>query len=235
MSSAAGVKGHHDGVALAGVRLTPVKDLTIEVSNQYGVNTFNTLYARADYLQQLSSDLALRFGAEFTDQRAVGDALLANAESKYWVTQAGGARLQLIYRDLTVTAAFSITGAGNTIQTPWGIFPGYLSILDQDFDQANEKAWLFGAAYDFSKVLTPGLSGKFNFAWGTDAINPSTRKTAGNQAEYDFTADYRLPKRAPAFLQGLWFRAAADVLDQQNSKTLGYQIRLILNWDRDLL
>jgi len=134
-----------------------------------------------------------------------------------------------------VTAAFSITGAGNTIQNPWGSFPGFLSMIDQDFDQANEKAWLVGAAYDFSKVLVAGLSGNVNFAWGTDAINPSTRKTASNQAEYDLTVDYRPALLRPAFLQGFWFRARADVVDQQNSKTLGYQFRLILNWERDLL
>ena len=235
MSSAAGVKGHHDGVGLAGVRLTPVKDVRIDLSNQYGVNTFNTLYARADYLHPLNPDWALRLGAEITDQRAVGDALLAKADGKYWATQTGGARIQLIYRDLTVTGAFSITGAGNNIQSPWGSFPGYLAMIDQDFDRADEKAWLIGAAYDFSKLLTPGLSANVNFAWGVDAINPSTRKTAPNQAEYDFTADYRPPWRWPAFLQGLWFRARADILDQQNAKTLGYQFRLILNWERDLL
>lgn len=235
MSSAAGVKGHHDGVGLAGVRLTPVKDLRIDLSNQYGVNTFNTFYARTDYLHPLNPDWKLRLGAEITDQRAVGDALLANADSKHWVTQAGGARIQLVYRDLTLTAAFSITGAGNTIQNPWGSFPGYLSMIDQDFDRANEKAWLIGTAYDFSTLLTSGLSGKFNFAWGVDAINPSTRKTAPNQAEYDFTVDYRPTLRWPAFLQGLWFRARADVLDQQDAKTLGYQFRLILNWERNLL
>jgi hypothetical protein len=61
-------------------------------------------------------------------------------------------------------------------------------MMDQDFDRANEKAWLIGAAYDFSRLLTPGLSGNFNVAWGVDAISPSTRKTAPNQAEYDFTA-----------------------------------------------
>jgi len=235
MSSAAGVKGHHDGVGLAGVRLTPVKDLRIDLSNQYGGNMFNTVYAEGDYLHPLSEDWKLRLGAQFTDQRAVGDALLPRADGKYWVTQAGGARIQFIYRDLTLTGAFSITGAGNTIRNPWGSFPGYLSMIDQDFERANEKGWLIGAAYEFSKLLTPGLSGKFNFAWGVDAINPSTRKTAPNQAEYDFTADYRPPWRWPAFLQGLWFRARADVLDQQDAKTLGYQFRLILNWERDLL
>ena len=133
-----------------------------------------------------------------------------------------------------MTAAFSITGDGNNIQTPWGSFPGYLSMIDQDFDRADEKAWLIGAAYDFSKLLTPGLSANVNLAWGIDAINPSTRKTAPNQAEYDFTADYRPPFKVPV-LQGMWFRFRGAILDQQDAKTLGYQFRIILNWDRDLI
>ena len=108
-------------------------------------------------------------------------------------------------------------------------------MIDQDFARANEKARLIGAAYDFSKLLTPGLSANFNFVWGVDASHPSTRKTAPNQTEYDFTADYRPPWRWPAFLQGLWFRAPAAVLDQEDAERTGYQFRLILNWDRDLL
>src|SRR5262249_23289828 len=142
--------------------------------------------------------------------------------------------------ELTLTGAFSITGAGNTIQTPWGAFPGYLSSIDQDFDRANEKAVLIGAAYDFSNVLVKGLSANVNMVWGWVAINPSTRKKAPDQGEYDVTVDYR-----PAFnmnvpilggiLRGMWFRARAAILDQQDAKTLGYQFRLIINWDRDLI
>ncbi len=107
-------------------------------------------------------------------------------------------------------------------------------MIDQDFDRANEKAWLVGAAYDFSKVLTEGLSGNFNFVWGTDAINPTTRQKAPNQGEYDFTVDYRPPWITPTPLRGLWFRARAAVLDQQNAATTGYQFRIIINWERDL-
>jgi hypothetical protein len=240
MAEQAGAKNSDDGVGLFGVRLTPVKDLRIDISEQYGVNTFNTFYVEADYLRAVAEDWKIRLGVQFTDQRAVGDALLPKAGGKfYWDTKAGGARIQAIYRDLTLTGAFSITGAGNTIQTPWGSFPGYLSIIDQDFDRAREKAVLVGAAYDFSKVLAQGLSGNFNFAWGWDAIVPSTGKNAPNQAEYDFTVDYRPAFQVPFFLrgimQGLWFRARAAVLDQEHAKTTGYQFRLIVNWDRDLI
>src|SRR5205814_6034539 len=110
-----------------------------DVSNQYGVNTFNTIYGEVDYLRPLNENWKLRLGAQITDQRAVGDALLTSAEERYWSTQQGGARVQAIYRELTLTGAFSITGSGNTIQSPWGTFPGYVSLMDQDFNRAREK------------------------------------------------------------------------------------------------
>ena len=235
MAEQAGAKNSNDGAGIVGVRLAPIEGLQINVSEQYGVNTFNTIYADGAYLFPVSENWKLRLGAQFTDQRAVGDALLPKADGQYWATQQGGVRVQGIFHELTLTGAFSVTGAGNTIQAPWGSFPGYLSLIDQDFNRANEKAVLIGAAYDFTKIGAPGLSAIVNFAWGWDAINPSTRKKAADQGEYDFTVDYRLPKNVPGFLQGLWFRFRAAVLDQQDAKTLGYQFRIVINWERDLL
>jgi hypothetical protein len=233
MSAVAGVKHQHDGVGLAGVRVTPWKDLKFELSNQYGENMFNTIYGDVDYLRSLTDDWKIRLGAQFTDQRATGDARVATAEERFWDTRVGGARVQLVYRDLTLTTAFSITGSGNTIQSPWGSYPGYLSLIDQDFDRAGEKAFLLGVAYDFNK-LASGLSAFSNLAWGWDAINPKTRDDAPNQAEYDLTVDYRPPWLKPTFLRGLWFRARAAILDQEHAKQLGYQFRMTINWERDI-
>jgi hypothetical protein len=33
----------------------------------------------------------------------------------------------------------------------------------------------------------------------------------------------------------MWFRARAAVLDQEDAKTTGYQFRLIINWERNLI
>jgi hypothetical protein len=234
MASKAGAAGSDDGVIMGGVKLTPMAGLRIDLTEQYGINTFNTLYAEGEYLLSLNEDWKLRLGAQFTDQRAVGDDLVANAAEKNWSTQEGGARIQALYRELTLTTAFAITGSGNTIQSPWGSFPGYLSVIDQDFDQANEKAVLVGAAYDFSKLVTQGLGANFNFVWGWDSIDPQTRASVGNQAEYDLTVDYRPPWKTPAFLQGMWLRVRGAILDQEDASQLGWQVRIILNWERDL-
>jgi hypothetical protein len=236
MSEEAGAAGSNDGAGFFGVRLTPIEGLRVDVSNSYGVNTLNTFFLDAEYLLPLTADWKLRLGIQFTDQRAVGDALMARtADGRYWSTQNGGARVQALYRGLTLTGGFSITASGNTVQAPWGSFPGYLSMIDQDFNRANEKAVLIGAAYDFSQLITEGLSANMNFVWGWDARDPATRAKAPNQGEYDVTVDYRVPFKTPAFLQGRWLRARAAILDQQDGKTLGYQFRIILNWERNLL
>ena len=107
-------------------------------------------------------------------------------------------------------------------------------MIDQDFDRANEKAWLVGAAYDFSKVLTQGLSANFNFAWGIDAINPVTRRMRRTRPSTTSRSTTVRRGSRPRPLRGLWFRARAAVLDQQDAKVTGYQFRVIINWERDL-
>jgi hypothetical protein len=234
MSEQAGAAGSDDGVAMFGVRYTPIKGLLLELNEQYGFNTFNTVWALAEYTHPLADDLKLILGGQFTDQRAVGDKLLTNASVQDWDTQNVSLKAAVAYRELTVTIGGQVTGSGNTVQAPWGSFPGYLSLIQEDFQRADEKAVLVGVAYDFSKLLTPGLSAFANIAWGWDAIDPKTRAAAPDQTEYDLTVDYRPPFKIPAVLQGTWLRVRGVILDQENSDQLGWQIRLILNWERDL-
>ena len=151
----------------------------------------------------LNQDWKLRFGAQFTDQRAVGDELVANAEKKNWSTQNGAVRVQALYRELTLTDGRSRSPARATPSSrPGAASPGYLSLIDQDFDRANEKAVLVGAAYDFSKLVPPGLSAYFNFACGVGCDQPldagDARRPGGVRPHG------RLPTslQDPAFLQG---------------------------------
>src|SRR5215510_8141283 len=105
MSEQAGAAGSDDGAGLAGVSLTPLQGLKFDLSNQYGVNTFNTIYGAVDYLYPLSDVWKLRFGAQFTDERAVGDGLIP-VNKRYWSTQQGGMRFQMMYQSFTLTTAF---------------------------------------------------------------------------------------------------------------------------------
>jgi hypothetical protein len=237
MSEAAGAPGSEDGVVMAGVKFSPVAGLKLDLSEQYGINTFNTVFLQADYTHPLAEDLRLIFGGQFTDQRAVGDQLLTNTSTKDWDTYNVSAKAGVGYRELTVTLGGSITGDGHTIQAPWGSFPGYLSLIQEDFQRADEKAILVGVAYDFSKLVTPGLGAFVNIAHGWDAIDPKTRAAAPDQTEYDLTIDYRPPS---GFLllpttRNLWFRLRGVILDRENADQLGWQVRFIVNWEIPIL
>jgi hypothetical protein len=234
MSSQAGAPGSDDGVILSSVRVTPLEGLRVDAAEQYGINTFNTLYLEGQYLRPLDENWKLRLGAQFTDQRAVGDELVP-ADKKNWNTQSGGVRVQTLWRELTLTTGFVITASGNSIQSPWGNSPNFALQMDRDFNRANEKAVVLGMAYDFSKLVSKGLSANSSFATGWDAIDPRTRASAPNLREYDLTIDYRPPWPVPAFTRGWWLRARGSLLDQQGPGKLGRQVRIILNWDRDLL
>ncbi len=237
MSEAAGAPGSEDGVVMAGVKFSPVAGLKLDLSEQYGINTFNTVFLQADYTHPLADDLRLIFGGQFTDQRAVGDQLLTNTATKDWDTYNVSAKAGVAHRELTVTVGGSITGDGHTIQAPWGSFPGYLSLIQEDFQRADEKAILVGVAYDFSKLVTPGLGAFVNVAYGWDAIDPKTRAAAPDQTEYDLTIDYRPPS---GFLllpttRNLWFRLRGVILDRENADQLGWQVRFIVNWEIPIL
>jgi hypothetical protein len=227
--------GNDDGVAMFGVRVKPMPGLQLELNEQYGINTFNTVWALAEYTHTLAPDLKLFLGGQFTDQRAVGDKLLTNASVQDWDVQNVSLKAALTWKEVTFSIGGQVTGSGNTVQAPWGSYPGYWSMIQEDFDRANEKAVAVGVAYDFSKALTPGLSAFANIVWGWDAIDPKTRASAPDQTEYDLTVDYRPPFKFPAFLQGMWLRVRGAILDQENANELGWQVRLILNWERDLL
>jgi hypothetical protein len=233
MAEAAGVKANSGALVLAGVDLTPWRDFKLQLSNQYGNDVFNTAYSRADYAHALTPALGLTFSGQYTDQRAVGDDLLGGSKFKSWVTSVGGARVQLVYQELTLTSAFSVTGKGNNIQTPYGHYPGYLRLIVKDFDRAGEVAWLAGLAYDFSRVLPPGIRAEFNFAQGTSAISPTKRTPEPNEREYDVTVSYRAPKSSP--LRGFDFEATGGFVDLQGTSKPSYQIRLILNYEVPLL
>lgn len=233
MAEAAGVNGNSGGLVLAGVTVTPAGGFKLELSNQFGNDVFNTAYGRVDYAHAFTPELVLTLSSQYTDQRAVGDDLLGGSKFKSWVTAVGGTRAQLQYQDLTLTSAFSVTGKGNNIQTPFGMYPGFLNLVVKDFARAGEVAWLAGLAYDLSRALLPGARAKFEFAQGKNAVSPTKRTPEPNEREYDLAIAYRAPKTS--VLRGFGFLARGGILDVQGSNRSQYQIRLTLDYEIPLL
>lgn len=230
MSQAAQVPGSNYGTALAGVKFKPLPELSVQLNDVYGVNTFNTLFAQVEQVWRVADAFRLQLGGQFTDQRAVGKALAFRTNVTRWHTRSGSARVALTWRELTVRAAGSVTASGNKIQSPWGAYPGYLFLAGQQYNRANEKAWLAGATYDLSKVIVRGLATWVDFVWGVGSIDPVKRKPTGDEGECDLVFEYRPPS-----VQGLALRVRGIVFQQAGGERLGHLVRFIANWEIPLL
>ena len=223
----AGVKGGDQELLLAGLRVEPWKNLVLRVFEYYVDDAFNTGYGDVDYLHSLGSDLSLRVGVQYTDQRSVGGDRLGAFET--WVV---AGRAAVAYAGFTLTGAFAATGEGADIRTPFGTYPGYVKLIQKDFNRAGEKAWAIRLDYDLARLGIPGLSALAAVARGVDAVDLKTGRPAPDRTEYNVDATYRPPTGT---LRGFSFRVRLALLDQSGSDHLGYDVRLIVNYELPLL
>jgi hypothetical protein len=229
LSEAAGARGSDEGVAMFRITVVPLPGLEILVAEQYGIDTFATLFIQVEHVGRLGRDVQLQFGAQLSDQRAVGAALVGTTRVARWDTQSGSARLALTRGGLTLTAASSVTATGNRVLHPWGFYPGYLRMDQQTFDNAGEKAWLVGIAYD-ARAFAPGLTAFARVARGVDSIDPVTRADLGDEAEYDLVIAFR-----PTRVAGLLFRGRALLYEREGAARLGNTLRFTINWEIPIL
>ena len=228
MSEQAGAPpGRERGMIMAGIRFTPIKDLSFGAINYYVPDTWNTFYTEANYTWPLTDNLGLKLQGQFTEQGSVGGENLIGS----FHTRVGGAQASLSYDDAILRTAFSITANTQNIMNPYGTYPGYLSLMEKDFNRAGEKAWLLGFSYDF-KDYVMGLSATFNFARGTDAVDSATKSGLPNENEWDLTVDYRIEKGP---LRGVWVRARYAYVNFDSGGGHSNNVRLIINYPLSLL
>ncbi len=175
MGAAAGATGSDAGLAFADIAIQPWKGLSIEAIDYFVPDVINIAYAEVGYVGSLSPELSLVLAAQLTNQRSVGDDRLTGAGFDTWV---GGPKTTLRSAGAAVILAVSTTSSGTDIRSPFGTYPGYVSLIDRNFNRASEDAWLVGLAYDFGRLGVSGLSAFFNFAQGTGARDPTTGAAA---------------------------------------------------------
>src|SRR5262245_7693836 len=150
MSKQAGAGGDNQGLFFGALTLTPIKELNVNIGTYYGQETFNTFFGKGEYTLQLGGDVKLQIGVQGTDQQSVGEERVGNFHTWNF-----GAGTRLLWRGLSVGAAMHVTGDEANINSPYGTWPGYLSLQVTDFDRANEKAFGLGVRYNFGGSLLP--------------------------------------------------------------------------------
>jgi outer membrane porin, OprD family len=228
MSRQAGVPGDGDGMILSAFAFTPIKDLVLYAANYFAVNTYNTVFTKAEYTYQLTKDLTLQFGLQFTDQRNVGDARVGDFNT--WNVGAGA---RMLYKGLRVGAATHFTGDEANIRQDYGSWPGYLSLQVTDFDRAREKAFGIGLKYDFEGTLLPfqipGFSIIMLYGQGNDRINPTTGGSLPTTREGNLDIVYNVPA-----VKGLSLRFRNAYVGD-GGPVVQKDFRIIVNYELDLL
>lgn len=229
MSEAAGVEGADRGLVLAGVAVQPDENLLIGAINHFVDDTLNIFYTEADHHHMPIEGVDIRYQGQFTHQQSVGDDLLTGSDFATWVL---GGRVATSYRGAILQVAFSTTDTGERIRSPYGAYPGYISLMQSDFNFAGMDAWLVGASFDFRTLGLTGLSMFANYAEGKNAIDAGDGSSLPDQREFNVTGDYRIEE---GWLRGLWFRVRWSRLDFAGENQVTDELRAIVNYEIPLL
>lgn len=219
MSDIAGVNGSDRGVSAASMRYDFSEHDFIAMTEQYGWDMFNTFYVEGEKLFELSDRWQVRLGAQFTDQRSVGDELLGDFE-----TQTLGFKSSVQYCNLILSFAATWTADDTGVVKPWGGTPAYNSMIIQDFDRAGETSYRVGLTYDFEPHGLEGVS--VDTSWVTGDTPENGSDASPDQTEFDFTIDYR---PTHDLYDGVWWRFRYALNERDDGHDIE-DIRVILNY-----
>jgi hypothetical protein len=221
MSEAAGANNTDKGLSMLGALYNFTPNINIGAINYQAWDVMSIFYTEGNAAWEINADTALGVSVQFTDQRSTGDELIGDFE-----TGMAGIKLDASYKNAILTLARTTVDNDANVRIPFGGYPGYASVIVQDFNRAGEDAWLVGLSYKFSRFGLDGLSAFTNFV---DSDTPDNGSAASpDQQELDFTVDYRF---SGDLLEGLWIRARAAFVDQNGSGADDINdYRIILNY-----
>jgi hypothetical protein len=221
MAEAAGANDANDGMSLAGGRYHFTEHGDIGAINYQAWDVMNTLYVEGNSARQISTDFAVRLSGQYTRQKSIGDELTGAFDADVY-----GVQLGLSYKDGILTVAHTSTSSDSGIRSPWGGYPGYASVIIQDFNRAGEDAWLLGLSWNAKRLGLDGLTVFTNYVTGDTPDSGSA--ASPDQQEFDLTTDYYFQGGA---VDGLWLRARAAFLNQEGPGAVDQQdFRVILNY-----
>lgn len=202
-----GIQEDTNGITMAGVRLHPNENSRIGMINYYVWDAMNIIYSETDIGLGDSDPWSAGFSFQFMDQRSVGEALLGTFSS-----QQVGFNVSLGYESAILSAAFTRV-FGDGIESPFGGYPGYTSIIIDDFNRAGQETYLVGFSFDFEDIGLDGLSFFTTYA-NSHTVGQVRPGVPEKSSEYDLTIDYRFPEES--FLDNLWIRLRGAWLSGDN-------------------
>jgi hypothetical protein len=181
------------GVYLAGVNYKQPIGLGLGLIDYYSSDIINIAYAEATYVIPVAEARRVNLSTQYTSEHSVGQDLLTG---KPFSADQLGFKAELATGPALLTAAYTETGRGTTVKSPWSGYPGYTSVQYNDFNDAGENAFMLRAACNVKAL--PGFSVYGLWVRGSAPEAPAT------QNEYDANLQWSPPT---GIMHGLMFRA----------------------------
>jgi hypothetical protein len=189
-------------------------------------NLFRLFYTEANWKKTISG-WGLMASAQYTHQDSIGQHLLGEFK-----TRARGLKFFTSYKNVVLSLAYTKTGDGVQIKSPFGGKPGYTTSMLSDFDRANEKALRASLSFHFDAIGLPDLSANVAYIRGKGALNDESLLPLGDIREVDYTLDY---KPGHGRWEGLWFRVRYARQREDGSGEVANQLKIILNYRFNIL
>ncbi len=229
-SEAAGVPGSSSkGLTFGGFGIRPLPELSLGAINHYVKDTLNNAYAGAEWYHQEDAGWGIRLASQFTHQRSVGEDRLTGDSFETWVWDA---KVAASWADALISVAVSITDDDERIRNPFGSYPGYLAMMQRNFNGANEKAWGIATSVYFGFLGVEDLSLVLRYSEGYDRRSERRDTHLGDRREFNATIDFRLRR---GLLRGFWLRARFGWGDEDDTRRDSLEGRLVLRYDLRLL
>jgi len=222
MSEAAGVADKDKGVSVAGFQLQLPHELRFGAITQHGWDTFNTTYTDLMWDHQYTSGWSNHLGAQYTDQRSVGDELLGNYDAQAW-----GIRGGLGYDGQSVKIAYTDYSDSGSIARPYGGTPNFNALMIEKGDKPGEQAIGVHLGSHFSRFGLPNWSANVSVVSGWNIVDADTGESQADEVEYDFTLDFK-PKQG--LFKGLWVRLRYVYIDFDSGVGHRWNTRIIINY-----
>ena len=168
----------------------------------YSPDIINIAYAEATYVIPMAEARRVNLSTQYTSEHSVGQDLLTG---KSFSADQLGVKAELATGPALLTAAYTETGRGTTVKSPWSGYPGYTSVQYNDFNDAGENAFMLRAACNVKAL--PGFSVYGLWVRGSAPEAPAT------QNEYDANLQWSPPT---GILHGLMFRARFAYFTESN-------------------
>jgi hypothetical protein len=206
------------------------KGFTLGAIDYYSDDIINIFYTEGSYKLRVTDRLGLLFASQFTDQRSTGEDLLKGFS---FSTNQLGVKSDISYGGAILTLGYTHTSSGADMQSPWSGYPGYTSVQVQDFNRANEDAFMVKASYDFTRLGLQGVTAYTLFVHGWGRVDPSTKDSVADENEFNADVQWRPQWK---FLKGLWFRTRYAMVHQyERPNSTINDFRVIVNYDFPLL